>query len=93
MNVYKQVWPVSLDHPTLAMIGFFDLVGSICVGTELQARWATSMFIGQARPLPSREVMMGIVNQTREEKRAAFGIVKWKVQTHTHTERSFVYLY
>ncbi|XP_075793144.1 dimethylaniline monooxygenase [N-oxide-forming] 4 isoform X1 [Pelodiscus sinensis] len=50
-TLYKAVFPPPLEKPTLAVLGLIELTGSIMAGTELQARWATSVFKG-LNPLP-----------------------------------------
>lgn len=44
--LYKRVFPPNLERATLAIIGLISLNGSILVGTEFQARWATRVFKG-----------------------------------------------
>lgn len=46
--LYKRVFPPNLERSTLAIIGLISLTGSILVGTEFQARWATRVFKGMS---------------------------------------------
>ncbi|KAJ6650530.1 hypothetical protein lerEdw1_006634 [Lerista edwardsae] len=48
MNLYKQVFPLQLEKPTLAVIGAVSVNGSILPTVELQARWVTRVFNGKA---------------------------------------------
>ncbi|XP_063323767.1 flavin-containing monooxygenase 5-like [Pelmatolapia mariae] len=45
-SLYKYVFPPELEHPTLAIIGLVQPLGSIMPISELQARWATRVFKG-----------------------------------------------
>ena len=42
--LYKYMFPPELAHPTLAVIGCFQPLGSIMPISELQCRWATRIF-------------------------------------------------
>ncbi|KAM4722882.1 dimethylaniline monooxygenase [N-oxide-forming] 2-like [Rhinophrynus dorsalis] len=44
--LYKKIFPIDLQKPTLAVIGLIQPVGSLTVTTELQNRWATRIFKG-----------------------------------------------
>ncbi|KAM4722883.1 dimethylaniline monooxygenase [N-oxide-forming] 2-like [Rhinophrynus dorsalis] len=44
--LYKKIFPIDLQKPTLAVIGLVLPIGSIMVTTELQNRWATRMLKG-----------------------------------------------
>ncbi|XP_055963371.1 dimethylaniline monooxygenase [N-oxide-forming] 4 [Sorex fumeus] len=55
--LHKFVFPVSLDRPTLAIIGLIGLQGSILAGTELQARWVTRVFKGLCSIPPAPKLM------------------------------------
>ncbi|XP_010218215.1 PREDICTED: dimethylaniline monooxygenase [N-oxide-forming] 5-like, partial [Tinamus guttatus] len=57
--LYKYVFPVHLEKPTLAFIGLIQPLGAIMPISELQSRWATRVFKGlekfKGRYLHSRE--------------------------------------
>ncbi|KAM5237692.1 dimethylaniline monooxygenase [N-oxide-forming] 4-like [Ctenodactylus gundi] len=61
--LYKQVFPLNLEKPTLAIIGLIHLKGSILAGTELQARWATRVFKGLCKTPPFQELMAEATNK------------------------------
>lgn len=46
LQLYKHVFPPALTHPTLAVVGFIQGLGSINPLAEMQARWATRVFKG-----------------------------------------------
>lgn len=45
-SLYKNVFPPELDHPTLAVIGLVQPLGSTLPISEMQARWAALVFKG-----------------------------------------------
>lgn len=45
-SLYKNVFPPELDHPTLAVIGLVQPLGSTLPISEMQARWAVRVFKG-----------------------------------------------
>ncbi|KAG7515065.1 hypothetical protein JOB18_049222 [Solea senegalensis] len=57
LHLYKHVFPPSLTHPTLAVVGFIHALGAINPLAEMQARWATRVFKGLLT-LPTEETMM-----------------------------------
>uniref|UniRef100_A0A8C5PP99 Flavin-containing monooxygenase n=1 Tax=Leptobrachium leishanense TaxID=445787 RepID=A0A8C5PP99_9ANUR len=54
--LYKKMFPVNLQKPTIAFIGFIQPIGAIAVTAELQCRWATKFFKGLVK-MPSTEEM------------------------------------
>uniref|UniRef100_A0A8C0J2C7 Flavin-containing monooxygenase n=1 Tax=Chelonoidis abingdonii TaxID=106734 RepID=A0A8C0J2C7_CHEAB len=52
VSLYKQVFPPTLEKPTLAVIGLIQPLGPIMPNAELQARWATRVFKGTRTPPP-----------------------------------------
>uniref|UniRef100_A0A8C9UB88 Flavin-containing monooxygenase n=1 Tax=Scleropages formosus TaxID=113540 RepID=A0A8C9UB88_SCLFO len=46
LNLYKHIFPPSLEHPTLAIIGLIEPWGPIMPMAEMQARWATQVITG-----------------------------------------------
>lgn len=48
MGLYKHVFPPTLEHPTLAVVGFIHGLGAIMPLAEMQARWVTRVFKGEA---------------------------------------------
>lgn len=52
VSLYKYVFPVDLEKPTLAFIGFIQPLGAIMPISELQCRWATRVFKGKRGKIP-----------------------------------------
>uniref|UniRef100_A0A671V321 Flavin-containing monooxygenase n=1 Tax=Sparus aurata TaxID=8175 RepID=A0A671V321_SPAAU len=48
IGLYKHVFPPNIEHPTLAVVGFIHGFGAINILAEMQARWATRVFKGDA---------------------------------------------
>ncbi|KAJ8026502.1 Dimethylaniline monooxygenase [N-oxide-forming] 3 [Holothuria leucospilota] len=71
-ELYKDVFPPRLEHPTCACIGSTDLFGPHGPCFELQTRWAVKVFKGQCT-LPPIEKMMDEIQETRENNRKKFG--------------------
>lgn len=46
-GLYKHVFPPTLEHPTLAVVGFIHALGAIMPQAEMQARWVTRVFKGK----------------------------------------------
>ncbi|KAL1022505.1 hypothetical protein UPYG_G00028580 [Umbra pygmaea] len=61
VGLYKHVFPPTLEHPTLAVVGFIHGLGAIMPMAEMQARWATRVFIGHKK-LPSKQTMLKAVD-------------------------------
>jgi dimethylaniline monooxygenase (N-oxide forming) len=45
-GLYRFMFPVRLRHPTLALIGFVQPIGSVIPIAEMQARWHTRILAG-----------------------------------------------
>lgn len=48
LGLYKHVFPPNLEHPMLAIVGFIHGLGAIMPLAEIQARWITRVFKGEA---------------------------------------------
>uniref|UniRef100_A0A8B9TKN7 Flavin-containing monooxygenase n=1 Tax=Anas platyrhynchos TaxID=8839 RepID=A0A8B9TKN7_ANAPL len=66
VSLYKYVFPVDLEKPTLAFIGFIQPLGAIMPISELQCRWATRVFKGLST-LPPRCTMEADIKHKKEE--------------------------
>ncbi|KAH0618186.1 hypothetical protein JD844_017185 [Phrynosoma platyrhinos] len=66
ITLYKYVFPPHLEKPTLAIIGLVQPLGAIMPIAELQARWATRVFKGDAK-LPSICEMMSDITMKKAE--------------------------
>ncbi|CAG5862946.1 unnamed protein product [Menidia menidia] len=64
LTLYKRVFPPSLLHPTLAIMGLFQAKGPIMPIVEMQARWAVKVFTG-ASHLPPKERMLEVIESDR----------------------------
>lgn len=53
VGLYKHVFPPNLEHPTLAIVGFIHAFGAIMPQAEMQARWVTRVFKGEAACPPA----------------------------------------
>ena len=45
--LYKHVFPPSLEHNTLAVVGFIHALGAIMPQAEMQSRWVARVFKGR----------------------------------------------
>ncbi|XP_021260739.1 dimethylaniline monooxygenase [N-oxide-forming] 2-like isoform X2 [Numida meleagris] len=68
-TLYKCIFPPQLERPTLAIIGFVKLTGSVMVGAEIQARWVTGVFAGAYKLPPSSKMMAEVSKKQLPDKR------------------------
>jgi dimethylaniline monooxygenase (N-oxide forming) len=71
LELYKQVFPPQLSHPSLAVIGALQPNGPISTLCEMQARWYVSLMAGKCQ-LPSSEEMLKSIRETEEERKALY---------------------
>ncbi|XP_069555231.1 dimethylaniline monooxygenase [N-oxide-forming] 2-like isoform X2 [Brachyistius frenatus] len=64
VTLYKRLFPPSLHHPTLAIMGLFQTKGPIMPIVEMQARWAVRVFSGLSH-LPLKEKMLEVTECER----------------------------
>lgn len=65
VGLYKHVFPPTLEHATLAMVGFIHGLGSVIPQAEMQARWASQVLKGHKK-LPSNQAMLkSVENDTK----------------------------
>ncbi|KAM6415107.1 flavin-containing monooxygenase 5-like [Rhynochetos jubatus] len=76
--LYKFMFPVDLEKPTLAFIGLIQPLGAIMPISELQCRWATRVFKG-LHDLPPSADMLADIEQSREK------MAKRYVKSQRHT--------
>uniref|UniRef100_A0A3Q2Y9X2 Flavin-containing monooxygenase n=1 Tax=Hippocampus comes TaxID=109280 RepID=A0A3Q2Y9X2_HIPCM len=62
VGLYKHVFPPTLEHPTLAVVGFIHALGAIMPQAEMQARWAVQVLKGHKK-LPSSQAMVKAVEK------------------------------
>ncbi|XP_064371767.1 dimethylaniline monooxygenase [N-oxide-forming] 4-like isoform X2 [Dromaius novaehollandiae] len=65
-SLYKCIFPPQLEKPTLAIIGFVQLTGSVMVGAEMQARWVTGIFAGSNKLPPVSRMMADISKKEKQ---------------------------
>ena len=63
--LYKQVWPTDLNPNTLAVVGLVQPFGPLPPVLEIQARWATQVFVGKCN-LPSQSMRLEVVEKWRD---------------------------
>lgn len=77
-NLYRLMWPMNLEHNTLAVIGLVQPLGVIAPSSELQARWATRVIKG-INKLPSNAEMKEDYEHMMDVMRKRY------LQSHRHT--------
>ncbi|KAK2835804.1 hypothetical protein Q5P01_016288 [Channa striata] len=65
LRLYKRLFPPSLQHNTLALMGLFQAQGPIMPVVEMQARWAVRVFLGLCH-LPSKEEMLAVIESEKK---------------------------
>ncbi|XP_072552162.1 flavin-containing monooxygenase 5 [Salminus brasiliensis] len=65
--LFKRVFPLCLERPTLAIIGLLNATGSIMPVVEMQARWATRVITGLNR-LPPLATMQKMIRKEMKAK-------------------------
>ncbi|XP_044218225.1 flavin-containing monooxygenase 5-like [Thunnus albacares] len=71
LTLYKRLFPPSLQHPTLAVMGLFQTKGPIMPIVEMQARWAVKVFAGLSR-LPPKEKMLAVIESERKRNMKSY---------------------
>ncbi|XP_071343452.1 flavin-containing monooxygenase 5-like [Trachinotus anak] len=71
LTLYKRLFPPSLQHPTLAIMGLFQTKGPIMPIVEMQARWAVKVFTGLSR-LPPEEKMLEVTESERKRNMKSY---------------------
>ena len=71
-RLFKQMWQIDLEHPTLAMIGCTALPCSLWPVYELQSRWACQVFTGKCQ-LPPKDEMEKEIVKFGEELQSHWG--------------------
>ncbi|KAM8929965.1 flavin-containing monooxygenase 3-like [Pelodytes ibericus] len=72
VSLYKGVFPPTLEHPTLAVIGLVQSLGGIPPTSDVQARWAVRVLNGTCK-LPPKEIMVQELAEEESEKNNWFG--------------------
>ncbi|KAM4722884.1 uncharacterized protein WCC33_009064 [Rhinophrynus dorsalis] len=72
VSLYKNLFPVHMERPTLAFLGLIQPLGPIMPTVELQTRWATRVFKGAAH-LPSMKTMELHTVKSIQVKKKWFG--------------------
>jgi dimethylaniline monooxygenase (N-oxide forming) len=71
LNLYKQVFPPQLSHPSLAVIGALSPNNAIFPLMEMQARWYALLMAGKCQ-LPSSEEMLQWIKETENLRKAIY---------------------
>ncbi|XP_039896094.1 flavin-containing monooxygenase 5-like isoform X1 [Simochromis diagramma] len=71
VTLYKRAFPPSLQPPTLAVMGLFQVKGPLMPTVEMQARWAVKVFLGQSR-LPTKEKMLDVIESERRRNMQSY---------------------
>ncbi|XP_056131753.1 flavin-containing monooxygenase 5-like [Lampris incognitus] len=71
VTLYKQLFPPSLERPTLAIMGLIQAKGPIMPIVEMQARWAVKVIAGSSH-LPLKETMLTIIESERKENMKSY---------------------
>ncbi|XP_069823703.1 dimethylaniline monooxygenase [N-oxide-forming] 2-like isoform X2 [Dendropsophus ebraccatus] len=72
VTLYKNVFPLHHEKPTMAFIGLVQPLGSLLAASELQVRWAARIFKGAAQ-LPPVAKMFAHFQSTTERRIKCFG--------------------
>ncbi|XP_076449959.1 flavin-containing monooxygenase 1-like [Babylonia areolata] len=76
VDLYKMMYPTSLSHDTLAVVGFIYTIGGLPPVYEVQARLAARVLAGRHR-LPDRKVRQQDVDRTNQQQFEAYGCYKY----------------
>ncbi|XP_061593035.1 flavin-containing monooxygenase 5-like [Cololabis saira] len=71
LTLYKRLFPPSLQHPTLAITGLFQVKGPIMPVVEMQARWAAQVFAGLSH-LPPENIMLEVIESDRRRNMQSY---------------------
>lgn len=72
MGLYKHIFPPNMEHPTLAVVGFIHALGAIMPQAEMQARWVTRVFKGEATCVFQVSVSLRFFSHTCTQKGETF---------------------
>ncbi|XP_072294466.1 flavin-containing monooxygenase 5-like isoform X1 [Eucyclogobius newberryi] len=66
IGLYKHVFPPTLEHHTLAVVGFIHALGAIMPQAEMQARWVTQVFKGLKKLPPTPAMVRAVEKDTKD---------------------------
>ncbi|XP_060934417.1 flavin-containing monooxygenase 5-like [Limanda limanda] len=75
VGLYKHIYPPTLEHSTLAVVGFIHALGAIMPQAEMQARWVARVFKGHKK-LPSNQAMIKAVERDTKDIEKNFIVSK-----------------
>lgn len=84
IRLYKHVFPPTLEHPSLAVVGFIHGLGPIMIFAEMQARWVTRVFKGHIKLPPVQAMEKSVENDTKDIEK------NYKVSRQTPLQVDFV---
>ncbi|KAJ1172234.1 hypothetical protein NDU88_004082 [Pleurodeles waltl] len=64
VSLYRNIFPLNLEKPTLAFIGLVQPIASILVASEMQARWASRILKGHIKLPPLEKCMEDITKKS-----------------------------
>ncbi|CAL8309172.1 unnamed protein product [Lota lota] len=65
VGLYKHVFPPTLEHATLAVVGFIHALGAIMPQAEMQARWVARVFKGMKKLPPAQTMIKSVEKDTK----------------------------
>ncbi|XP_063796088.1 dimethylaniline monooxygenase [N-oxide-forming] 2-like isoform X2 [Pseudophryne corroboree] len=65
ISLYRNIFPLTLEKPTLGVIGLLQPLGPIMSSSEIQARWVTRVFKGLCKLPPPDEIRREIDRKTK----------------------------
>ncbi|KAM4023005.1 dimethylaniline monooxygenase [N-oxide-forming] 2-like isoform 1-T4 [Anomaloglossus baeobatrachus] len=71
-KLFRNIFPVNLEKPTLGVIGLVQPLGPIMCASEMQARWMTRVFKGLCT-LPTPDYVMKDIEKKRKIAISRFG--------------------
>ncbi|XP_078498638.1 dimethylaniline monooxygenase [N-oxide-forming] 2-like [Lissotriton helveticus] len=75
VSLYRNIFPLNLEKPTLAFIGLVQPIASILVTSEMQARWATRILKGHIK-LPPLEKCMEDISKKSNVIKQRYGTIE-----------------
>ncbi|XP_069378426.1 flavin-containing monooxygenase 5-like isoform X1 [Paralichthys olivaceus] len=75
VGLYKHIFSPTLEHSTLAVVGFIHALGAIMPQAEMQARWVARVFKGQSK-LPSNQAMIKAIEKDTKDIEKNFNVSK-----------------
>ncbi|RDD46453.1 Dimethylaniline monooxygenase [N-oxide-forming] 2 [Trichoplax sp. H2] len=78
LNLFRNIFPPGLDHPTLAMIGYVQVGGAVFPVSEMQSRYVVRVF-KKCLSLPSQEEMIRDIEDRHKANQKAVVRTEWSI--------------